>query len=285
MCDKPIFSGQGKWSHFFYLLSLVALASSLSNVLASRMLTLHTHSLSLQSLLFIYLTICTLCSFVVAPLIYWYGIEKVPLQLLLPTKPLSYHTICLSIGLLLSVCGINAWVLPWNMTLQFPTPLESWAQQVEKSIQHSIQIVTSFSHLGGLGVGIIVIAILPAVGEEFFFRGVLQNLLHRKTKNIHLSIGISALLFSLVHLRLYCFVPILLLGVTLGYIYWWTKDIRFSILAHCLNNTLFLGLCAIYQMDGKVYIPQSIPPPSWVVLLSFILMAASMATVLQRHEK
>ena len=82
-----------------------------------------------------------------------------------------------------------------------------------------------------------MIGIIPAIGEELFFRGVLQRIFSGMTRNYHWGIWITAVLFSLVHSKVFTFLPILILGALFGYLLVWTKSIWVPILAHFVNNT------------------------------------------------
>lgn len=89
-----------------------------------------------------------------------------------------------------------------------------------------VQLVYSF----------IFIAIVPAVGEELFFRGGLQKILINRFGNIHNAIFISALIFSAFHGDITAFFYRFFLGVILGYTFYWTTNLLVPILIHALNN-------------------------------------------------
>ena len=55
---------------------------------------------------------------------------------------------------------------------------------------------------------LILIAIIPAVGEELLFRGYLQESFSKWLQNAHLAIIFSAFLFSAVHLQFHGFFQI-----------------------------------------------------------------------------
>jgi membrane protease YdiL (CAAX protease family) len=77
--------------------------------------------------------------------------------------------------------------------------------------------------------------ILPWV-EEFYFRGYLMPRISRYGKWAPL---LGGLFFGLYHIwQLYSFPTVFLLGVALGYVVWWKKDIRLSISLHVFANTL-----------------------------------------------
>lgn len=83
---------------------------------------------------------------------------------------------------------------------------------------------------------IILIAAIPAIGEELLFRGLLQRLFTEWTKKVHLSIWISAILFSAIHFQFYGFIPRLFLGVVFGYLLEYTGTIWIPIISHFINN-------------------------------------------------
>ena len=91
-----------------------------------------------------------------------------------------------------------------------------------------------------------LIAILPALGEELFFRGIVQRIFISWTKNPLLGIIIGAFLFSFMHLQFYGFIPRFYLGIIFGLIYFWSGSIWLPILAHFLNNAAAVIILFIY---------------------------------------
>lgn len=87
----------------------------------------------------------------------------------------------------------------------------------------------------GYLITLVGIALIPALGEELLFRGVIMNSLRSKT-NVHNAIAISALVFALIHFNMTNFFYYFILGVILGYLYYWGRSIVFPILLHLLNN-------------------------------------------------
>jgi len=87
-------------------------------------------------------------------------------------------------------------------------------------------------------VNLLVFALLPAIGEELLFRGLIMRFSYNSNKNIHAAVLISALIFALAHPDAYNFIPILIAGILLGYIYYLTGSLWMSMLAHFMNNGL-----------------------------------------------
>jgi len=103
-------------------------------------------------------------------------------------------------------------------------------------------------------VNMLMIAIIPAVGEEFLFRGIVQKIFYEWTRRPHLAIFISAILFSTVHMQFFGFIPRMLLGVLFGYFFYWSGNIWLSVLAHFLNNAIAIILHFL-EITNRSYIP------------------------------
>ena len=128
--------------------------------------------------------------------------------------------------------------------------------------------------IGGLLLNMIVIALIPAIGEEMTFRGVLQQWLTRKM-NPHLAILLSAAIFSFIHFQFYGFLPRMFLGVLLGYMFYITGSLWTSILMHFLNNGTAVVL---YYLNSKSVIDIDVEHfgamKGWVVALSAVVTTA-----------
>lgn len=83
-----------------------------------------------------------------------------------------------------------------------------------------------------------VLAIIPAVGEELFFRGVLMKFAFKGTKRIWFSVFFTAFVFASTHSNVYGMFSIFLAGSLLATIYYLTGSLWCSIIAHlCFNGT------------------------------------------------
>ena len=125
---------------------------------------------------------------------------------------------------------------------------------------------------GGLLLNLLIIALIPAVGEELTFRGVLQQGLMRKM-NPHVAIVISAAIFSFIHFQFFGFLPRLFLGLLLGYMFYITGSLWTSILMHFVNNGTVVVL---YYLNNKGSISMDVEhfgeaPNSWMVTISAVV--------------
>jgi uncharacterized protein len=131
------------------------------------------------------------------------------------------------------------WMVSLNEMIRLPASLsglEEWMQNAEDQAGEITKKFLDVQSLGGFAVNLLMIAIIPAVGEELLFRGLFQRLFSEWFRNIHVAIFISALLFGIVHLQFYGLLPRVMLGICFGYLYYWTGTIWVPIFAHFLNN-------------------------------------------------
>lgn len=133
-------------------------------------------------------------------------------------------------------------------------PLPEWANSMDESSIDALMKVLKMNNIFDLFVNLLVIAVLPAIGEELLFRGVIQRELHKTIKNPHIAILIAAIIFSAVHLQVQGFLPKMIIGLILGYAYYFTKSLWIPIILHFLNNgvntvVLYFSADALENMD------------------------------------
>lgn len=117
-------------------------------------------------------------------------------------------------------------------------PLEEWMRKTEEAAVDLTEAFVKTNTLGGLSINLLMIAVLPALGEELLFRGIIQKLLTELTKSPHGGIWISAAFFSALHLQFLGFIPRMILGGLFGYLLYWSGSLWLPILAHFVNNAV-----------------------------------------------
>ena len=93
----------------------------------------------------------------------------------------------------------------------------------------------SFLNFDNIWMGLLLIAILPAIAEEFFFRGIVLNSFKKKY-GAFVGIVASALIFGIYHMNWLQGINAFILGLALGYIYVKTGSIFATMLIHFMNN-------------------------------------------------
>lgn len=126
-----------------------------------------------------------------------------------------------------------------NAKLSLPeslSKLENWMKSTEESLAQLTKLYLKTESIGGLMFNLFMIALIPAIGEEFLFRGVIQRILSEWTKNNHLAIWLSAILFSALHFQFYGFLPRAILGAMFGYLFVISGNLWLPMIAHFINN-------------------------------------------------
>jgi len=164
---------------------------------------------------------------------------------------LSYSSIFGASLLIFMVKPIVSWLAYVNGKLDF-TLLGDFGEnllETSKLLTEKVSVMARSNSISELLLNILIIALIPAIAEEFFFRGFIQQYLTKITKNHHISIGVTALTFGLIHLNIINLFPLVFLGLILGYIYYYSQNIWISILAHFLNNATLLWYVYKYSLD------------------------------------
>jgi len=140
-----------------------------------------------------------------------------------------------------------------NSQMSFPESLsgiENWMRTMEDTAEGMVEKFMKVESISGLLFNIFMIAVIPAIGEELMFRGVIQRILTNLTKNKHWGIWIAAFLFSAMHMQFYGLLPRMALGAMFGYLLVWTGTMWVPILAHFVNNTM--GVMGYYLINKGV---------------------------------
>lgn len=170
---------------------------------------------------------------------------------------------------------------------QFLSGLEEWMRASEDQAQRIADAFLGDTSIKGLIINIFMIGILAAAGEELVFRGIGIRLLDEWMHNKHLAIWISAIAFSALHLQFYGFLPRVVLGVVLGYLFVWTGSLWIPIITHFLNNGLAVVLMYLYNKGSIASNPEEFGSTGeWaLILLSLAVFAGIMYWIYRNENK
>ena len=171
---------------------------------------------------------------------------------------------------------VNVYVIEWNASIDLPdfmSGFEQWAKELEQTLAETTEKFTDFQNFPEFIVGLIAISILPGIGEEFLFRGVLQNGLQKWTKNVHVAIWVAAFIFSAIHMQFYGLVPRMLLGALFGYLYVWSGSLWYAIIAHMANNgiAVIITYATTTNLDETENVPVVYSALALVVFVALIV--------------
>ncbi|MCW3462491.1 CPBP family intramembrane glutamic endopeptidase [Chitinophaga nivalis] len=203
-----------------------------------------------------------------------------------PMRYLGLHTFPkawpLVLGLMALICvlpfvGLTA---EWNQTWKVPKEAREMQAQAEKLIQ----VMLRMPRLSDLFINLLLVSVVPAIGEELFFRGVLQRLILNSTRKVWLSVVITALVFSAIHGEMLGFMPRVVLGIILGAVYVISGNLWLAILVHVLNNGSQVVWMYLFQHGATTSDPAKDTPVSiWLAAVS-LLVTAGLLWALQKKS-
>jgi len=212
--------------------------------------------------------------FILGPLVFLHFVAKIKPITFFSIGRLDFKGVILTFLMVILFMVVDAPIIEWNQSLKFPDFLAEYEQMAlakEVELAEITEILTTFDSIGQFLLGVLVIAAIPAIGEEFLFRGIIQNYILKMGKNYHLAIWIAALIFGAFHLQFYGLVPRILLGALFGYLYVWSGSLWVAILAHFINNGFTLLMSYMHQKGGVEYNIQSATlPPVYMILLALV---------------
>lgn len=207
-------------------------------------------------------------------------------RLLTSINPIS---VALASFALLAAMPLVNWTVELNQSMSLPAAFSGLEATLKAMEEQTAEMINAFLSMNGsldLLINMLMMAVLPAVGEELLFRGSLQRLLREWTRKPHLAIWLSAFIFSFIHFQFYGFLPRMILGALLGYLFYWGGSLWYPIIAHFLNN----GLQVLAVHLGWIDLPdnaleQAQHMPWYAVIIGTAIFAACMYVFYQRTFK
>ena len=217
--------------------------------------------------------------FITAGIVFAFLVGYNPLGYFRGKKVPSVRALLISAAIIVVAAPMVYYLTYINQQMSLPESMrgiEEWMRSAEESAEAVTRMLLDVSTLQGLLFNIFMIAIIPAIGEEFIFRGALQRIFHQWTRNAHVAVLIAAILFSAMHLQFYGFLPRLLLGALMGYMFVITGNIWVPVFAHFFNNAVAVTIYFFTNQTATDFDPGSLGAGP----LAVILAVASLVVVL-----
>lgn len=195
-----------------------------------------------------------------------------------PGKPVQW---VLVLFLMVGAIPIILQIGNWMKLIDFGP--EVAAQQ--KAYEASLETMLRMSGVGSFAKVLLIMAVLPAIGEELLFRGVFMRFAARRSRSVVFPILLSSVMFALVHNNIYGLPAIFLAGALLGTIYYLTGSLYLSILGHFLNNglqviLLYIGSSGSASVKGMIANDQ-LPP--YVTVAGALVFAVSLYLLIRNR--
>ncbi|MEM7102455.1 MAG: type II CAAX endopeptidase family protein [Bacteroidota bacterium] len=204
-----------------------------------------------------------------------------PLGYLHLNKNIKWQNIFLGTVLIIGAFPFSQFLFWLNQQL----PLPAYFTEVEESAALITQGLLKMDTPGELLMNLLVIAVLPALGEEFLFRGILQNLFAKMGMKVHALIWTAAFLFSAMHMQFAGFLPRFFLGAILGYMVYWTGSLWVPIIAHFFNNACQVFAQYLYAKEVSDLDLEKIDGVPWYVTIISALIIISISSILIKSNR
>jgi hypothetical protein len=248
---------------------------NISDLLASGEIS----KLSLKTLL----AINSLFTFVISAFLYIWAIKEKSFKAYFKLEnEINLYDIFLCLGLLFCSLPIAAQLGIWSMNIDFP----DWMSGMDDSSFSAIGAILEMNSFVDFIITFLLVSVIAGLGEELIFRGIIQNELQKLFKRSWIAIIITAIIFSAVHFQPSGFLTKFVIGLALGYVYWVSKNLWYSIFLHTLNNGLPIAFLYISQtsLDNTKMEKSQEEIPSLILILSLMVVINIIFTLHKRFN-
>jgi membrane protease YdiL (CAAX protease family) len=206
----------------------------------------------------------------------------------LSKKPKAIYLLAVPI-VLLAFMPFLSWLIEMNGQLKLPafmSSVEAKMSELEKRSNLMYEVLLQMDGYGTLLINLIVMALIPAVGEELFCRGVLLNIFYDYSGKVVRAVVSVAFIFTLLHLQVYKFAPMMGMAIMLGLFVNWSQSIWPSIFYHFLNNAMMVIGTFYYNRGIKNYLTDnSAHMPIILSIASFFITIALVIFLNKKSQK
>jgi uncharacterized protein len=187
------------------------------------------------------------------------------------------------LGILILIVALP--FVQYTFALNKMMPLPEWMHSAENNTEILIKALLKTDYTYEIFLNVFVIALIPAVGEELVFRGVVQQkVMQLLNNNHHVAIWLTSGIFSAIHLQFEGFFPRMILGAVLGYLFYYTKNIWVAIIAHFFNNASQVVAYQAFK-DKKTSVDLENIEVPWVAGLVSLAMVLGLVYYLKEQNK
>ncbi|MDH6355660.1 membrane protease YdiL (CAAX protease family) [Dysgonomonas sp. PH5-45] len=224
-------------------------------------------NLSLQSPLLFLLPAC----------LWAYFFNEKGIEALKINKTPDLRFLLLGLALIIVIQPIISFTGYYNDQLVLPESL-SWLEEKMRASEDRaaalFDTLLAGKTITDLVLNLLLVAVMAGICEEFLFRGAIQQIFGKITRNPHLAVWITAIIFSAIHMQFYGFVPRVILGAALGYLFVWSGNLWIPIIIHTVNNAFSVIACWAESPDenySKSIEQIGVGDTWWMTLVSALL--------------
>ena len=186
-------------------------------------------------------SVSALALFLFPSLVFAYLSDSRPLHYAGLKRPDPWIYYVIAVIVILACFPMVSWLGELNEQIHLPRSMEQTEKLLRDAEARNNEFIRKFLVMRtpvDLVNMLLILALLPAVAEELFFRGILQRIFIQMSRRPWIGIIITAILFSALHGQFLGFIPRLVLGIVLGALYWYSGSLYPGMIAHFLNNAV-----------------------------------------------
>jgi uncharacterized protein len=185
----------------------------------------------------------------------------------------NWKQLLLAIALLIVSMPLVGALGELNKAIPLSQSLENLFKKMEDDYTSQVEAIATMRSAAEFIFSLVIMALLPAVFEETFFRGGLQQILIAWFKKPIIAIVVTSILFSALHISFFGFLPRVALGLVLGLVFYYSGSIWLSMALHFINNAFAISLMYYFSTHGKpVKEATETNAPTWMALPALILV-------------
>ena len=268
----------------FSLLYIIFLATAFPYISGYTIQALQTADPKLPKVLgYLKLTqfLYTLVVYLLPPALFAYLADPKPAEWLHLQKSPKILPSVLAILVMLAGLPLVGFTSDWNHTWH----LSEAARQMEEQAEVLTRVLLEMPNFSTLLINLVLIAIIPAIAEELFFRGVMQRLLIQMLHRAPwVAIIITALIFSAIHMEWMDFIPRVILGFLLGALYYLSGNLWLPIIGHFLNNGMQVVMVYLYQAKFIQDDPMKSETTAWYSAVISLIITVALLWYLRKRS-
>lgn len=231
----------------------------------------------------LYMGLVSFGSFILSSIIVISTFRKKLFPFTVLDKPPKLVNVLIGILLLITSIPLVNWLLDINRNIPIPSStLRQFLEHQEELNNFTYDVILT----GNTGIvvllNIFLVGLLPALGEELFFRGIMLRIFKSLTRNIHLGVWLSAILFATLHIQVFKIVPMILLGALFGYVYYLSGSLWITIIMHFINNSI--AVIIDHLEEPHTGANQMLSGQTWYYIALSVVLIAVLLFALKKYN-
>jgi len=252
------------WGQFGLLIAFLGagiIVGSIVSIIIVKIMSPHIHLLELEKEILdpananamkVMQLVSTIFMFLIPALMLGWIVHKKPLPYLGFNLKFTWEQIVLVVFIAVMALLAGSLLGDLNEKIPISKHLQDYFKNKENEYSEQIMAIAQIRNFSEFLIALFVIALMPAIVEETFFRGAMQQLFISWFRNPWVGIVVTGVIFSAIHFSYYGFLTRAMLGIVLGLLFYYSKSIWLNILAHFLNNAAAVSQLYYYSMKGKL---------------------------------